>query len=200
MIRASMPLALSETNSFMWAADATPHQPAHCPRCFEPVQLDSGLGMFAHPDSVHCSSVLGNQKSALLYLERLLNGRRGLDLMILLRCSICGCETDTFSLMRDFVACKIVAESDGSQGLFVDCSTRVLILMRPASAMLRNTCYAWGAYWLEFDARNILSGQPLQALGGNVWHCCSNCLRAVSLSNRGTCDGVPPVIEAPPVV
>jgi len=193
-------IALSDTDLVVWAADASLEQDYLCARCGVDVRLDASHNVFRHPETRYCSESLSLRKGSLLYVQRLLEC--GQHLQLLKRCRKCHQEgvgeifldsfggfvvrsVPTFASFQppaassrsfpDEFRSKIVTVAPDLDALWFEDSITMLVFMRSGSVCQRRFAVSIGAFWLELDARNIVSGTPVVVLDCSLPAYCMMC-------------------------
>jgi hypothetical protein len=167
MPKRGVPLALSEESSLTWANDATDYCDYFCARCGLSMQIDQDNSEFRHPQCHYCSDIQSVQQSALLYLKQILDQRPRRPVQARLSCRTCNRLT-MIDLSHGLSDCNIVRSGDNRSGLLLDGVHKILIYMRPASKAQLDETRKFDAIGIEVDARNVLSGTPIQILSGPI--------------------------------
>jgi hypothetical protein len=175
-ITRGIPIAVTESDALVWASEASAYTEYFCARCAAAMQLDCNSYTFVHPPSSFCSLPLSQNKSAILYLERML-WRSDARLQLLRRCSKCA--TLTLSNIRGEPS-RVMAD-DGTEGLLVSGAVRMIFWMRPSSTVCRRFALRAGLLWLDVDSRNVIDGGPIAVLDSNFPPLlCFTCRRSAS--------------------
>ncbi|HEY9776586.1 MAG TPA: hypothetical protein V6C81_22680 [Planktothrix sp.] len=173
-----IPLALSESSSLVWAEEKLDYADYFCARCHILLNFDERSCKFSHPDSPFCSDMQSVQRSAIIYLKKILDQRKGCPVQARVACRSCRALM-ILDIAREYSACQIVPTDDDKVALLVDGFSKLLFIVRPASSAALAMAKAIGARSMEVDPRNILSHTPIQILSeraGDFY--CETCNRS----------------------
>jgi len=165
MSRGEIKLAISECDSLVWATEALLHREYYCVRCWTVLSLDCKENIFRHPASAHCSSLESNRKSGLLYLYRALKNPRA-RVQIQLCCELC--RNNFVTNIRGEKSNVHLISTPRGEAIFLNSAIELLLIMRPVTASVRQWIKSINQFWIELDARNVLSGGPLAALESHL--------------------------------
>jgi len=196
-------VAMSDTDLIVWATEASVEQDYLCARCGVNLHLDTLDNVFRHPRSEHCSEPQSLRKLALLYVQRLLEC--GKKLQLTKRCKGCHQEAYTEVILQDFdrfIVRSSASSPDHPSGIgpvsrrwvppaeykskiititadldLLQCEGPVdmLIFMRCGSMCQRRFADLVGAFWLELDARNVVSGTDVALIESSLPACYFDC-------------------------
>jgi hypothetical protein len=165
-------VALSESDSLVWACEASVYCEYFCANCGASLKLDVLQDCFKHPaNAAPCSIVQSHQKFGLLCLQQALRNA-GARIQLARMCKNCGAN-NLHDISGQF---QTVFADDGTEALLIEAFQTLLFLMRPSSPAARSCAAQYAAYWVEVDARNIISGTPLAMLDSNLpFGTCAGC-------------------------
>lgn len=166
MARGETALALSDSDALVWATEASLAHEYFCACCGIALTLDLHDNVFKHPPSQYCSEIRSHQKLGLLYLHRILEDRQSC-VQFEIRCPSCR-DLIFFDPSGQIESVNLIVDEVHGEALMLETSLTLLLVMRPAKTNARKLAKALGAYWLEIDARNVLSGGPLAVLDSNL--------------------------------